>query len=131
MALHPFFDDEKFKKIALEECDDIDLKTISKKLSHSSLTTTEIGTHFGVDAAAMQKIEGDYKLHECSEKIHKLLVQWRIERDERKESTVWDDLIRCLAQLSDEQLLDDVKAYLQQKEFPWTCFGKFVFFEIG
>ena len=119
--LHPFFDDAKCKKIALELCDDIDLKIIGEKVAHTSLTTTEIGVHFGLDAAAIQIIEEDYECQERSDKIHKLLVQWR---DERKESTVWDDLIQFLVPLSDEQLLDDVKAYLHQKEYLPTSLGK-------
>ena len=123
-SLHPFFDDEKCKKIALELCDDIDLKTISEKVAHTSLTTTQIGVHFGLDAAAIQTIEEDNECQEYSDKVHKFLVQWRDGRDERKESTVWVDLIQCLVSFSDEKLLADTKAYLHQKENLQTSLGK-------
>ena len=113
--LPAIFEDEMCRRFANLHCQDMDLLHISRMITHEGNSLAAVGDCLHVDMTTVADIEKDALCSKQQDKIHKILTEWQLHNTR---NATWATLTKCLLALQDQKLMDDIKEYLSQKEYP-------------
>jgi len=115
MDLPAILREDACRRFANLHCQDIDLLHISRMIMHGGSSLVAVGVCLNVDRTMITAIEKDDLCPRQQDKIHKILTEWQWNNTQ---NSTWATLTKCLLILEDPKLMDDIQAYLSQKEYP-------------
>ena len=115
MDLPAMLREDACRRFANLHCQDIDLLHISRMIMHGGSSLVAVGVCLNVDRTMITAIEEDDLCSRQQDKIHKILTEWQWNNTQ---NSTWATLTKCLLILEDPKLMDDIQAYLSQKEYP-------------
>ena len=113
--LPPMFRDESCKIFAELQCQDLDLLHISQMIAREGNSVASVAACLRVEGKVIFEIEKDESCPKPKDKVHKILLQWQWKNTC---NATWASLIKSLQRLDEQQLMESIKTYLSQKEYP-------------
>ena len=113
--LPAIFGEEVCRRFADLQCQDIDLLHISGLIKLGGRSVAAVGVCLHVDKKRIADIEKDASYSKQQDKIHKILTEWQWYNTQ---NATWATLTKCLLALGEQKLMDDIQAYLSEKEYP-------------
>ena len=115
MDLPAMLREDACRRFANLHCQDIDLLHISRMIMRGGSSLVAVGVCLNVDRTMITAIEKDDLCSRQQDKIHKILTEWQWNNTQ---NSTWATLTNCLLILEDPELMDNIQAYLSQKEYP-------------
>ena len=121
--LPPMLRKEGCKRFAELQIQDFDLLHISRMIARESNSLASVGACLRISMKSISEIEKDKSCPKLEDKIHKILLQWQWKNTDE---ATWLRLIECLQVFDEQELMEDIKKYLSEKECPvkgdFLCF---------
>ena len=115
--LPPMFREESCKRFAELQCQDIDLLQISRMVEREGNSLASVGACLYVGREVISEVEKDKFCPKLNDKIHKVLSEWQCKNTS---NATWARLIKSLEVLDNQNLMEHIRKYLSQKEYPMT-----------
>ena len=113
--LPPMFRVESCKRFAKLQCQDLDLLHISRMIAREGNSLASVGACLLIGREFISEIEKDESCPKVNDKIHKVLSEWQWKNIS---NATWARLIKSLEVLDDRNLMEHIRKYLSQKEYP-------------
>ena len=113
--LPPMFWEESCKRFAELQCQDFDLLHISRMIEREGNSLASVGACLLSGREVISKIEKDESCRKLNDKIHKVLSVWQWKNTS---NATWARLIKSLEVLDNQNLMEHIRKYLSQKEYP-------------
>ena len=109
------FREESCKRFAKLQCQDLDLLHISRMIEREGNSLDSVGACLLIGREFVSEIEKDESCPKLNDKIHKILSEWQWKNTS---NATWACLIKSLKILDDQNLMEHIRKYLSQKEYP-------------
>ena len=113
--LPPMFREESCKRFAKLQCQDLDLLHISRMIERERNSLASVSVCLLIGREFVSEIEKDESCPKLNDKIHKLLSEWQWKNTS---NATWARLIKSLEVLDNQNLMEHIRKYLSQKEYP-------------
>lgn len=113
--LPPMFREESCKRFAKLQCQDLDLLHISRMIERERNSLASVSVCLLIGREFVSEIEKDESCPKLNDKIHKLLSEWQWKNTS---NATWASLIKSLEVLDNQNLMEHIRKYLSQKEYP-------------
>ena len=113
--LPPMFRETSCRRFAELQCQDFDLLHISRMIEREGNSLASVGACLFTGREVISKIERDEFCPKLNDKIHKLLSEWQWKNTS---NATWARLIKSLEVLDNQNLMEHIRKYLSQKEYP-------------
>ena len=113
--LPPMFREESCKRFAKLQCQDFDLLHISRMIERERNSLASVSVCLLIGREFVSEIEKDESCPKLNDKIHKLLSEWQWKNTS---NATWASLIKSLEVLDNQNLMEHIRKYLSQKEYP-------------
>ena len=107
------FREESCRRFAELQCQDFDLLYISRMIEREGNSLSSVGACLFIGTEVISKIEESYP--KLNNKIHNVLSEWQWKNTG---NATWARLIKSLELLNDQNLMEHIRKYLSQKEYP-------------
>ena len=113
--LPPMFREESCRRFAELQCQDFDLLYISRMIEREGNSLASVGACLLIGREVISKIEKAKSCPKLNDKIHNVLSEWQWKNPG---NATWARLIKSLELLDDQNLMEHIRKYLSQKEYP-------------
>ena len=113
--LPPMFRDVACKRFAKLQCQDLDLLHVSQMIAREGNSLASVGACLRIEGKVIFEIEKDESCPKLKDKVHKILSQWQWKNTC---NATWASLIKGLQDLDEQKLMECIRTYLSQKEYP-------------